>query len=279
MNTIIVLTDFSNSASNAARYAAGLTHQIDVKNIILFNSYEYKPVATDIPMSGQVGMNVLRQQSITKLQELKSELLTLASEKTRIEVLASENPLILAIHSLINLYHPELTVMGITGMSGFERALIGSNTINIAKEISSPLLLIPKSASFRKINKVVFATDLSAGLQRSAAEIKRIINSLAADLIILNVESAGADHFNADMVTEHTELHDLWDNENPEYYFIEKKDVAEGITEFIKTHDTQLLIAIPKKHGFFESIFRKSITKELTYHTPVPLLLLQEMET
>jgi len=275
MKTLIVLTDFSKAATNAAKYAAALTHQFTVSKFILFNSYEFRPVATDIPMTNQAGMAAQREESIRKLEELKLELLPFIAAETQVETMATENALIYAVHSLIEKFHAELMVMGITGMSGFERAIIGSNTITVAREITSPLLLVPHMATFKTINKVVFATDLKNNLRKSANEIKSIIKALGARLLILNVEKSGKEHFNPAMVSEQAMLHEVWDENDPEYHFNENDDIAAGILDFIKTHEVQMLIAIPKQHRFFESIFHKSITKRLTYHTPIPLLLLQ----
>ncbi|MET3114386.1 nucleotide-binding universal stress UspA family protein [Pedobacter sp. CG_S7] len=276
MKTLIVLTDFSNTASSAAIYAAALTHQFSISRFILFNSYEFKPLATEIPMPNQVSMELRREESLKKLEDLRDELRTFVSENTSIELLATEKNLLFAVHSLSEQYHAELTVMGITGMSGFERAIIGSNTISVAREISTPLLLVPNRSKFEKINKVVFATDLKSDLQKSAIEIKNIITALSARLLLLNIEKSGEVKFNTDLINEQAILHDVLDNEDPEYYFNENEDIAAGILEFIKNHDVQLVIALQKKHGFFESIFHRSITKRLTYQTPIPLLLLQE---
>jgi nucleotide-binding universal stress UspA family protein len=275
MKTLIVLTDFSKAATNAARYAAALTQQINVSRFILFNSYEFKPIATDIPMTNQAGLSAQREESIRKLEKLKIELQPLIAPETSVDIVAVENALMYAVHTLTEQYHAELTVMGITGMSGFERAIIGSNTLYVAREITSPLLLVPHTAIYERINKVVFATDLKSNLRKIAIEIKSIINALGARLLILNIERSGKEHFNTAMVTEQAMLHEVWDEEDPEYYFNENEDIATGILDFIKTHDVQMVIAIPKQHSFFESIFHKSVTKRLTYHTPIPLLLLQ----
>ncbi len=275
MKTIIVLTDFSKAATNAARYAAALTHQFSVSKLILFNSYEFKPVATDIPMTSQAGMAAQREESFLKLERLKIELQSLIAPETVVELTAVENSLIYAVHGLSQQYQAALTVMGITGLSGIERAIIGSNTITVAREITTPLLLVPHAANFNNINKVVFATDLKNDYNNAALNIKDIVRTLGADLLILNVEKMRKDDLAAALVIERGKLNEIWDEENAEYHFIESDDIGKGILNFIKTHDVQLVIAIPKHHTFFESIFHKSVTQRLTYHSPIPLLLLQ----
>ena len=160
-------------------------------------------------------------------------------------------------------------------MSGIERAIIGSNTITVAREITTPLLLVPHAANFEKIKKIVFATDLKDDLKKAVTDIKAIVRKLGANLLILNIEKSRKEQRNTDSATEQVRLHEMWDEEKPEYYFRENDDIGNGIIDFIKTHDVQLVIAVPKRHTFFESLFHKSVTKRLTYHSPIPLLLLQ----
>ena len=115
MKTLIVLTDFSKAATNAARYAAALTHQFTVNRLILFNSYEFKPVATDIPMNSQASMAAQRQESLLKLEKLKAEMQPLIASDTTIEVFAVENELISCSASL------NRTTSGRTYGNGYNR--------------------------------------------------------------------------------------------------------------------------------------------------------------
>lgn len=48
--------------------------------------------------------------------------------------------------------------------------------------------------------------------------------------------------------------------------------------DFAEDEDVDLVITIPKKFGFFESLFKRSVTKKLAYHTEIPLLILKGKE-
>lgn len=52
------------------------------------------------------------------------------------------------------------------------------------------------------------------------------------------------------------------------------KSINESINEFIRDHKSDLLCMIRREKGFFESIFKKSITKTQVYNTRIPLLVL-----
>jgi nucleotide-binding universal stress UspA family protein len=54
------------------------------------------------------------------------------------------------------------------------------------------------------------------------------------------------------------------------------KSVNKSINDYVKTKDLDLVCMIRREKGFFESIFRKSVTKTQVYRTKVPFLVLSE---
>ncbi|MNL47104.1 hypothetical protein D3C87_1698710 [compost metagenome] len=135
---------------------------------------------------------------------------------------------------------------------------------------------MPSVAAFQPIKTVVFACDLKKVSQSTPVlAIKAFVQALGAKLLILNVDFDGA-HFDPETLAEMTDLHQLWDDEGAEYHYIEHEDAAQGIMEFAGQQRAELVITVPKQYGFFENIFHRSMTKKLTYHTHLPLLLFKE---
>jgi len=276
VNRILVLTDFSEEAANAARYATGLAHQLEAEKITLYHSYEsvVVPATAFAPYTG--GFTESPELSLKNITELKNKLQEGLPANAEMDVRCDERNLLNAVISLSGQEHIGLVVMGISGKSGLERALIGSNTISLAKDSPVPLLIVPPVASFQPIKTVVFACDLKRVSESTPVlAIKRFINTLGARLVILNV---GHDrhHFNPDAIKEMKQLHQLWDGEHPEYHYTDHEDMAKGIMEFAAEQSAELVITVPKQYGFFESIFHRSMTKKLAYHTHLPLLLFKE---
>lgn len=56
---------------------------------------------------------------------------------------------------------------------------------------------------------------------------------------------------------------------------VENENVEEGINDFIATHPCDMLAVMPKHNGFLESLFHKSVTRSLTMHAHLPLLVLR----
>jgi len=276
VKNMLVLTDFSEASSNAGKYAADLAHQLKTNNLILYHSYESVavPATAFAPVSGR--FTETHEQSLEKITNLKDELEQWVPEQTKIDIRTDERTLISAVNALAKQYHVGLVVAGITGKSSIERVLVGSNTITLAKQSLAPLLIVPPVAVFQPISTVVFACDLKRVAESTPVlAIKTFVHALGAKLLILNVDYDG-EHFEPDTIKEMTHLHELWDNEKPEYHYIDNEDTVAGIMEFARVQDADLVIMVPKQYGFFESLFHRSLTKKLAYHTHKPLLLFRE---
>ncbi|MFA6085523.1 universal stress protein [Mucilaginibacter sp.] len=278
MKTILVLTDFSDAATNAALYAAALTHHLEISRLILYHSYELKPpVQTAVPVLEPADVERFYKDSMENLALLKDKLRSFTNERTVIETLADDRHLIIASESIGAQQQVGLLVMGVTGKSRLEQVLIGSNTITVAKESTIPVLLVPREVRFEKIRRIVFACDLKkVSTSTPVKQISSLLHQLDAKLLVLNVDTEDQEHFTPDTITEQTVLHQLWDKERPEYHYTNADNIAKGITQFALKHDVQLVIAVPKQYGFFESLFHSSMTKKLTFEISVPLLLVKE---
>lgn len=273
---MLVLTDFSDAASNAASYAAAMAHQLNTKMLMLYHSYEPAavPAAALAPLTGEIADSpeLIRE----KITELKNRLKELIPFKTKIEVRADERNLLRAVNILAGQHHFGLVVTGITGKSRLKKALIGSNTIGLAKDCSVPLLIVPPEAVFQTIKKVVFACDLKPVSETiPILAIKTFIHALGARLLILNVEYKEK-RLKPDTIKEIAELHEIWGQRQVEYHYIAHEDVARGIMEFADQQQAEMVITVPRQYGFFESIFHRSTTMKLAFHSSLPLLLFRE---
>ncbi|MEO6290245.1 MAG: hypothetical protein ABIO76_10005, partial [Ginsengibacter sp.] len=53
-------------------------------------------------------------------------------------------------------------------------------------------------------------------------------------------------------------------------------DINHALHESITNHNANMLAMVPHKHEWIEKLFKKSETKEMIFHTEVPLLILPE---
>ncbi len=279
MKTIIITTDFSESALNAARYAAKLAKSVDANHIILYHAYDNLPIGTDLPMTDATP-SLVEEQSLSNLRTVQAELIRILGENNNVNVqLVTNNfPLLRGIEGIADEWHADLVVAGTTGRSNLEQALIGSNTVNLASSLKLPLLIVPADANYDPIQKIVFACDLrKVSDSTPVAEIGHWLERLRAKLLVLNVTLEGK-NVSPDAIMEQYKMHALLDIFQPEYHYKTGDDIAVEIEEFAKEHDAGLIVTIPKSYGFFERLFRRSISKQLIKKSAIPLLLLRDKE-
>jgi nucleotide-binding universal stress UspA family protein len=275
MNTILVPTDFSATARNAAIYAANFAKQIKSDRIILYNAYQ-TPVVTDanIAMVEAVNINELEKSSKENLEQFKASLKTYFDNDIIVETLSEYGMISTDINDICTSNNAGFIVMGVTGGGKLEETLIGSFAIDIARHAEVPVIIVPPNAGFTQINEVMLACDFSKVVETTpVAPIKRLLDATNAKLVVVNIDHKHK-HYTAETPFESLMLDTLLEGYNPEYKFIEDTDFVEGINKVALETKTDLIITIPKKMGWFDSLFKKSHTKMLAFHSHVPLMVI-----
>ncbi|WGQ10921.1 universal stress protein [Pedobacter gandavensis] len=271
---IMVLTDFSSAAENAAEYAALLSRQLRSTKLVLYHSYEsiLMPVSTGFAPVGP-GFTESAELSHEKMKSLQEMLAQQVLPITKIETRADDRTLVSAVNILVQQLRTGLVVLGMTGKSKLEQVIIGSNALDLAKNCLAPILMVPAGVAFQKIERVVFACDLKEVLKLTPVHaIRTFVNALDASLLILNVDDRRGD-FKPEEMEQLKALHELWDDQKPEYHYITHEDVAEGIIEFADKQAAQLVITIPRVYGFLEGFFHQRLTNRLANRLHLPLML------
>lgn len=278
MKTILVPTDFSDTALNAARYAVQLSRQMGTTRILLYNAYQLVVPMPDAPQITLIDDEALRKGSEQQLAQWKEALQPLADSNTVIDCMADNTLLVASIDEVAKEQAADVIVMGITGASLLEEKLIGSTTISVAKATTCPVLIVPPGSIYEPIRTVLFACDFKKVTATTPDRLlKKFLDTFKAKLLVLNVDHRQK-HFTVETPFETLLLDTLLQGYSPEYHFIDSPKVVEGIMQFADEHHVQLIITVPKKHGLLEGLFHTSYTKKLAFHTHVPLLLLHEEE-
>ena len=85
MKTILIPTDFSTTAKNAAFYALGIAKQFGMDRIVLYNAYQ-APVSVDpmVPTVQLLDMDLMKKSSEEGLADFKAALVKAGVEASRV---------------------------------------------------------------------------------------------------------------------------------------------------------------------------------------------------
>lgn len=264
MTTIIVPTDLSQVADNAARYAAQMIKGVYDVNFILYHVYEND--------EDKETANIL-------LERLKEELQSRHSIKveTRME---EGGDFIEALENQARHSDAHLIVMGITGKTGkskLEQVLMGSNTLKMIERNVCPVLVIPATAQYFEIKNVCLLSDFK-DVEKSIPDvpIKNVLNLFRPALHIVNVNSDHYVSLTPEYMGERGRLLEMFQGFKPEFYFIGTYDLVETVQTFVADKNIDMLVTVPRNHSFFGNLFKTSKTKQLVYESTIPILAAHE---
>jgi len=266
---ILVPTDFSETSINAAGYALQLTSQHTRADVILYHSYNVLQISgVPMPILPEDGP-AFRERIFKELTKIKEKFAHVTPATTTVSCEADELPFLEGMQEIIDVRSINLVVMGITGKSGIQKALIGSNTLAATEKIHVPIIIVPETAAYSPLKKVVFAYNRRQPLlSRQSNAIMDFTAKVHAHLDVLYIGEE--QHLNA----AKQDIQKLLHIDNISYYTIKHNDTAKDILTFADTNHADLLLALPGKYGFLQDLFHKSVTKELAYKTKVPLMVI-----
>ena len=273
MRTILVATDFSSAALNAAEYAVEMALSINA-GLFLLHIYGIPVTYTDtpVPVINEEGLRMDAEKEMLSLKEL---LRRKTNGKLKIETEVRLGIFISELNVVCDRVQPYMIIMGSQGTTAMERLLAGSHTIKTLKNLEWPLLTVPEGRIFSPIKKIGLACDLNnVHYSVPTDEIKTLVKDFNAELHILNIGKEN--DYNADAVFEASMLLRMLSELKPVTDFITSENTDEGIIEFAEKNNIDLLIVLPKRHSFFDKIIHKSHSRQLVLHCLVPVMALHQ---
>lgn len=277
MKTILVPTDFSETAKNAALYAINFARQMKSSKIVLYNAYQTPPVVdVNMAMVETVDLGLLKKNSEDNLEIFKSLLTPFCDTGIELETLSDYGMVATDINDICQSNHVDVIVMGVTGAGKVAETLIGSYAVDVSRHAKVPVIIVPPGSGFTDIKEVMLACDFTKVVETTPVEpIKQILDATAAKLFVVNIDHNNK-LFKPDTPFESLMLDTLLYGYKPEYEFIDDSDFVGAINRVAHEKEVDLIITIPKKMGWFDHLFRRSHTSMLAFHSHVPLMVVHE---
>lgn len=270
---ILVPTDFSINAANAVDFALSLARKNGVE-IHLIHSYS-------VPYNGANVMidisDVLRQKAEEDMRLLIEEI---RYNKDNDDVIVTWScdygPASEIVAAKAKEVKADLIVMGTKGADSVASKLLGSVTYNTIKKAKVPVIVVPENAKPNDLKKIIFASDLYLNGQFYLVDyLKNFALDFNSEVDVLYVNNHPEKNPDLKMAIDTLKMDAKLGSVYHKFDVINNSDIEDGINEFVANHSCDLLAVMPKNHGFLESLFHKSITRSLTMHTQIPLLVLR----
>lgn len=282
MKTLLVLTDFTENATHAAKSAVMLGSKLHA-NLLLFNTYMTAPVISQYAGGPWVVDEIMQREDLCKdkLQRLHSTLediiekLEPGAPKPPVHIQSGEGGLGANVQEIIQQKDIELVIMGARSDSTIADLLNGSEISAVINRSTRPIFILPHNVTLKNINKVVFATDFDQADINAVRYLIKIGRKFNFQLEIVHVAVSG-DNSTLKIEMEKEFLIKVSKLNYPSitYNAVRGKDVVHRLHNLCNEAGADMLALMHHQHSFFMRFLNQSTTKEALLNQSIPLLVI-----
>ena len=270
MKKILVPTDFSEQADNALKVAAELAKKYH-SEIYLLHMIEMPldlidPLHENSEIPEAIFFMKLAHQKFEKVKAHP------ALEGLTVHEAVQNNRAFEGIIDSAHKHGVDLIVMGSHGASGFKEIFVGSNTEKVVRTSDIPVLVIKNEHDNFEINNIVFACDFSNEYKKTYADTIKFAQDVNAKIHLLYVNTPSnfkSDHEINDMMTPFVASQPF---SNYTFSIYNDTNVEEGILNFTKANDYDLIAMSTHGRSGLSHFFNGSISEDLVNHANRPVI-------
>lgn len=275
MKKILFPTDFSEVANNAFVHALEFAKIVQGELILLhtfelpvFDNQFFPENYTIIYDSIELSQFDMFKDEIPKLRAIAEEH---HLDKIKMTHRLMDGDLLSNIKKSIKEDKIDFVVMGTSGATGWDAFFVGTNAGSVINHINVPMLCVPLDAKFKKIETIGFTTRFRPKDKKALKMVLDIAKKTKAKVKCLYVKTSSSDVSKETIEKWETDFA----QEPIEFFVITSDEVKETILDFILYKDIDVLTMLTYKRGFFEGIFKPSLTKKMATNFDIPILAIQ----
>lgn len=272
MKKILFPTDFSEVANNAFVHALEFAKVVHAE-LVLLHTFEL-PVYDNqfFPENYAVIYDSLELSQFDVFKDEIPKLRAIAEahhlDKIKMTHRLMDGDLLSNIRKSIKEDKIDFVIMGTSGATGWEAFFVGTNTGSVITGIDIPMLCVPLEAKFKKIKIIGFTTRFRTKDKKALKTVLDIAKKTNAKVKCLYVKTSSSDVSKETIEKWETEFM----QEPIEFFVITSDAVKETILDFILYKEIDVLTMLTYKRGFFEGIFKPSLTKKMAANFEIPIL-------
>jgi len=270
MAHVLLLTDLSDNALNAALYAVRL---FGGAGHTFTTVHSYAPASGDdggVPHAEDILTPVAMAESAAFVERLKA---ALPGRKLPLNSISGPAGIVGIIQGLRSGEPaPDLVVMGTQGVSGLRATLLGSHTAEVIRKTGLPVLAVPEQARYRIPKRIVLADDGGPVDKPMLKVLLDIARWSRSEVMIVGT----TDQETTSEIGSTASTYDLLLGGIPHtHQYLSGDDLHGGLNDLADQSDADLLALPHRPRGLFQPLFQSSPGTRSVMHTHLPMLVLR----
>lgn len=272
---ILLPTDFSKLSKVAVLYAAKLAKKLNAEIVLIHAVFINSPPRAQAALKTNQILDAMIDNAKQDFVYLTNEVKQEAGNKIGISYkIVKGYPVEDVIETFAHNNDIDLIIMGTKGASGLIKVLIGSNATAVIGNSNIPVIAVPEHARFNNIKHVVYASDMLA-LNKEVKTLIQFAQLFDSFIHILHIVSSNSKK-KIDKIKIQNDLISKYNYPHISVHVLLNDDIVEAIDEYIADVKADLVAMFTHKPTFFEKLFGKSVTREMAFHSWIPLLAIKK---
>lgn len=279
MKRILVPTDFSPNADKALDTAVQIAKKAKA-TIVLVHACDLLELTfkDNLALKKEFNRKIIMEAK-GKLSLMKKSIES--TETVKVQIKLYEGLISETILHATKENKADLIVMGTLGNAGAKEKIMGSKTASVIGKTTIPLLAVPLLSNWTPPAKLLLAiNNFSEGTNVAINPVFELAEMFNTEIHI--VKFTKADEANAAdyLAVERSgyayakKIQALHKNVAIKFIHLDGDKFEKTIEKFITKNYIDIVAMITHKRTFLKSIFNRSMTKKMSYHTSIPLLAL-----
>lgn len=237
----------------------------------------YSGAGTSLKSSTGKLSDILLENSMTNLKELLARVEKLFSNTKHTFVpLTYYSNFITTIKNEVKNKNIALIIMGTKGASGLKKVTVGSNTGDVISKVKCNLLAVPEDVVYSQPKEIAYPTDYQLGNNLKVLDdLIEMATMNKAVLRILHISKNG-EELNAEQLKNKDFLADYLVEVNHSFHSLKGSKLETAVQCFTESRDIDMIAMVAKNQNYFQRILFRPAAEEISYHTKVPFLVLNE---
>ena len=266
MTHILLPTDFSNTALNAAKFAFDLFGAKNNK-FTLVHTY-LKPVFDNalLPSLGRIP----EREAANRLRSFERKCRKSAGKIVLAKVTSNRR-----LTDVLNEIHQkkgaDFIVMGTQGEGNYGR--VGTNTTSVVLGAAAPVITVPSGWQPAPVQRILFAYDGAPLDLPTLSPLIDLARRRNAEIILVHVRYLLPD---AQHREERSRMQELFAEVKHSFLTVQGSDMVQTIDDLATKGNIQLVAVVHRQIGFWKGLFHSSKAKKMALHSTLPLMVLSE---
>ncbi|GAA3521226.1 hypothetical protein GCM10022393_39490 [Aquimarina addita] len=279
MINVLIPMDYSENANNALAYARILFSSTPCTFYILHIFVSHPSNLITDKNTDDFFLDMIKE----KETELKKFIKPIQENNTisqhHFKPIIKATTVLKAISNVIDTKSIHFLAMGTKGGKSNQEIFLGTHATRILNDIKTcALVLVPKSYMSKAPSQIVFSTNFKRDFKEKEFLLYKTLLQLTGSK--LKVVQVMEEEYLSDIQKVNKEhLKKLF--VGIDYFFhkitIETSE-SNAIRDFVLQTQSDLITFINHKYSFLQKLLEEDVVKNISFHSPVPILLLPEIE-